>query len=704
MNLEPSSNRGFYSHIRTWGKRVLALIAFLTAVIGFSKLLSADTKYLREATIIGVVVILWLALLYVRRKTESGKRIIHLPTGEHPIVKHEFSRTARRFALVGVISLPLFTVLGFAILSYVKNPRTTEILILIADFEGPAPSNYRVTESLLEHLQTATREYPEVQVKALGKAITARDGSEMARSIGKQESATMLLWGWYGKTTDKAMINLHIEILGDPKYLELRNDRQLLTVPVADLESFNVQLSLSKEMSYLTLLILGLVRYEAKDYDGAIARLTRAMNQPAQPTEIVSPHILYLYRGLAYALKADEACIPVNYDLAISDFGQVISFMPQNTNAYLNRGIILTKRGDYDHALADFEKARVIAPNEPSIFHSLGQAYIQKGNLDRAISEFDRAIELDPNSPLPYLSRGFAYVEKDDYERALTDCNKALEIESSNAISYHTRGLVYLKKGDLELALADINKSIVLAPTDADCYVSRGLVYAAKRDYERAMKEVNYAISLQPTCHKSAAFYVARALIHRLKMDDTHALEDVGTAIALDSKMAYAYYLRGKVYLDLKNVDAAMTDFDRAIGMGAAFSDAFIARGSLHYMRAVAGRLAQLARRMPQNSEKKDFTQELSEYLIDEFQSGSFMYDVDLTTLDPTAETDKAIADFEFALGINKRAEIYFKCGLAYQLKGDAESARTRFVYALEYTNDETLRGKINHALEKLSK
>ncbi len=79
----------------------------------------------------------------------------------------------------------------------------------------------------------------------------------------KKEKATIVLLGWYGTTELAASLSVHFEVLRPPQYMpdpETKVKGQLQTMALAKLKSFSFQTELSAEMSYLTLLTLGLLR------------------------------------------------------------------------------------------------------------------------------------------------------------------------------------------------------------------------------------------------------------------------------------------------------------------------------------------------------------------------------------------------------------------------------------------------------------
>jgi tetratricopeptide (TPR) repeat protein len=432
-----SSPLEFLKHIGGW---ITAFIGFVTTLVNFIKLVQGDTELVTKVLLTSGIVVLWLSFFYIYfRKVLTGESL-----GIRGYKRPAYPKWARYLALAGIIAVPILTTVGFLGWKYYPPDK---IIILIANFDGPDPKNYRVTETIVEQLREATKEYSDVRVEALGETITPQDGSEVARAKGKERKASIVLWGWYGKTKEKAPVTAHFEVLKQPRRLSLRQEKETLIMAVAELESFEIQGRLSGEMIYLTLLTIGLARYEAQDYDGAIDRFTNALIQPTVPEQMISPADVYFYRGNAYVNKGD-------LDHAITDFNKAIILEPDLAVGYNNRGITYANKGDYAQAAADFDQAIVLKPDLAEAYSNRGNTYYSKGNYDQAIADFDQAIKLKPGLAEAYNNRGNAYREKSDYDQAIADYNQAVALQPDLAVAYNNRGVAYKDKGDYDQAIA----------------------------------------------------------------------------------------------------------------------------------------------------------------------------------------------------------------------------------------------------------
>jgi len=320
------NNRNWPDSIKKLPGWITGLIAFVTAVVGFVKLWQGDTGLVTIVLLAvgaggGILGCAYLAFKRTPPLVEGGKGTWQYPRW-------------RRWALAGLLIIPLLAVGGVGYHLYQQAQPPTKVILLVADFDGPEPENYRVTETVLARLRAALEPYDDVQVEALGRAITEAEGSAAARAEGEKRKAAIVLWGWYGVTAEAVPLSVHFEILCPLRCApKLRPEArgQVQTMAVAELESLTLPTRLSVEMAYLSLFTVGMARYTAEDWDGAIARFNDALNHTAEPVPALDQSTVSFYRGVAYARKGD-------YDRAIADYGQAIQLQPDDAGAYYNRG------------------------------------------------------------------------------------------------------------------------------------------------------------------------------------------------------------------------------------------------------------------------------------------------------------------------------------------------------------------------------
>lgn len=524
------------------------------------------------------------------------------------------SRQEYRLPLMMAVTALLLTLAGWAAWKFLPPMflPSDEVRVLVADFDGPDPKGSGVTDMVIKKLSEATRTYEKVRVISLRRAITEAEGSFVARAEGRKRRAAVVIWGWYRPTKSTVNLSANFELLDAPQYMPVlgRLTRSRAESPnVADLdwihdatemENFKLQTTLSDELAYLTLVTVGMVRYVAGNWDGAIDHFTDALALTAdQASKLLGHDVIYYKRGFSHAAKGD-------FERAIADYTRAIELGPGNPDHWMGRGVARLQKGDVD-AVADFDRAIQLKPDNALAYHNRAAAYSAKGDLGRAVEDYSRAIALNPRDPYFYQHRARAYQAIGDHDRAIADYGVAVTLKPDEAIYYpegafdyartsYERAASYSAKGDHQRAIDDLTEAIRRKPDFSLAYHDRGLAYRAKGEAGRAIADFTQAIRLEPSGFsaynnrgnaysdlgqlddaiadfgraierqaESAAAYNNRGNAYGRKGDVARALADYDQAIRIDPKYVFAYHNRCLAYIDKGDLDRALADCDEAI-------------------------------------------------------------------------------------------------------------------------------------------
>src|ERR1019366_5643400 len=183
-----------------------------------------------------------------------------------------FRRRPRRAATVLAMVLPVLApIVAWAVGSEICR-HDTRISVLVANFEAdPQLAHYRVTRTVFEHLRDAVKEFPDVELELLGKSVPWNKNPNSILSWCQKQRNVMLIWGDFDTTREVVVVSAHFRLLNAALPLQAWNDQRS---PLGEVEDFTVQDSLSHEFAYLTLLAVGITRFENTDYHSAIKQLT----------------------------------------------------------------------------------------------------------------------------------------------------------------------------------------------------------------------------------------------------------------------------------------------------------------------------------------------------------------------------------------------------------------------------------------------
>lgn len=473
------------------------IAAVIIAVIGALFKLSLLTI----AVISSIAIWLLGAFLYIRKRHITPAEWRRERKSGQPPNPYYYSKQIRRLALVGLIGMPLVSLGIWGYTRYQESLPPEKFIVLVADFSGPDPEKYRVTETLLNRLRSTFEKYDEVAVESLGKSISEQDGDATARAEGAARKASIIVWGWYGVTEGSLVMSSNFVILCPldcAPDLQAEVQGEVQPLPISQIDSFMIQTQLSERMSSLCLLTLGLFEFSDEKWNTALSIFTDALQQGEN--ELSAPQVYY-YRGLTYWHLHD-------LDLAFNDFSDAIRGDPDYARAYQIRSFLQLIRNAPDQAISDISQAIIISPKEASFYKDRGNLYLFMQKYGLAIKDFDEAIILDPSNASYFQYRGMVYYLSKNYELALPDLEKAISLYKRQKLpkspldieaiarTYVFRGSISYENKNYSNALRDLNKAIDLKPDYANAYHIRAVVYADMGNRDQAIEDLKTAIAL----------------------------------------------------------------------------------------------------------------------------------------------------------------------------------------------------------------
>ena len=233
-----------------------------------------------------------------------------------------------------------------------------------------------------------------------------------------------------------------------------------------------------------------------------IEEMQSQVDSPSETSEKALPAELALQQG--------NVCMMLGQiEMAIEAYSRVIELNPNNPNAYNNRGVAYSAKGDFDRTIEDYTKAIELNPNYAVAYNNRGGVYYLKEEYESAIVDFTKATELNPDYAVAYNNRGVAYYLKKEYDSAIVDFTRAIELNPDYAIAYNNRGRAYGVKGEVDgltprpdsptskraviRAIKDYNPAIGLNPELAPAYYNRGVAWLRLREWERSKSDLTVA-------------------------------------------------------------------------------------------------------------------------------------------------------------------------------------------------------------------
>jgi tetratricopeptide (TPR) repeat protein len=272
----------------------------------------------------------------------------------------------RGWALAGMIAFPILAISGFAIADYIEPRPLNKTLILIADFQGP-DQKHAVTQTVINRMNRAVSEFPEVQIKSLGEVIKEGAESEAVRRIGAAHKASIVVWGFYDEALNGTA---HIDHVRQSSTFSLRSNLHDFDVTLPEGRGISVKEAISGDLNLLALLVVGVARYDAGDYDEAIDRFTKALDPQysSQSESEVAEIKFFLGKSLHRKGKYGEA---------VDRLQEVVSKRADDFDVLAWLGSALQDAARYSEAEPLYQRALVIrlkalGPEHLSTAASLG--------------------------------------------------------------------------------------------------------------------------------------------------------------------------------------------------------------------------------------------------------------------------------------------------------------------------------------------
>ena len=249
-----------------------------------------------------------------------------------------------------------------------------------------------------------------------------------------------------------------------------------------------------------------------------------------------------------------------------------------------NKGMNAYESGDYDTAVNEFKEAISYDGSNADYYIHLGMAYVEQKSYDEALGYFNQAegcAENDDQKALLNRGRGIACLYQGDYQTAIKWFGDALNISSqSNDIRIDTlyyKAEAEQKSGDDQAAVQSYGQIIDLKD-DAGTRMLRGMAYMQLQDYASAEKDLYAAIKQS---RKSYAVY--RTLYSALEAQgkDDEAKQVLNDALQLSGSSGEDYYNRGMIYVDLQDYTNAADMLNKSYDKG--YKAALLGLGELSY-------------------------------------------------------------------------------------------------------------------------
>ena len=325
--------------------------------------------------------------------------------------------------------------------------------------------------------------------------------------------------------------------------------------------------------------------------------------------------------GERMLIEANEAGANANPTKQKDILEKLVAAYPNDERAHFNLGGYYFGQQDFNQAITHYKKATEIAPDYSPAYNILGYAYRQNADYTDAENAFKKYIDLIPNDPNPYDSYAELLLKMGRFDEAITQYNKALSIDPNfvnshfgiaAALAYQGKAsdaqtelqkittkarsdgerrtalfgqmVVAADSGKLDQALAEVEKQYALGQKSNDIpamagdlqlkgnvLLEMGRYDDARKAYDEALKMTNDSNLSKEIKDNTALFHhynLARVAIAKKDLanakTETETFRKGSEAAKNQNQLKQAHELAGRIALEEKNFDAAITELSAA--------------------------------------------------------------------------------------------------------------------------------------------
>ncbi len=339
-----------------------------------------------------------------------------------------------------------------------------------------------------------------------------------------------------------------------------------------------------------TILLLGMVSEELKDYAAAVKWLTSVHDQVLRrPEAVVALERSYYHLGgkekardtlkdlLAASSRPEwqeglflggrTAAQAGDYEAAEQVFAAISATYPDAAKVGYQLALAQYHEGQFEKSEATLRKLTLAGKRNSDTENLMGWCLYRKAQIKEAVEAMDHAIALDPSNENNYLDVGSMLLEQHRDAGAFAAAEKALAAAPDSYRAWRLKGSAEAKLDRIKDAENSFARAVELSPSDEQSILGLASEQLNDGKIEDAKQTLERGIKLLP---RDAVLYQAygRMLLWLQGVGDSsgesHAITLLRTALSLDGSLAEPHYQLGKLALRGGRLDEALKELETA--------------------------------------------------------------------------------------------------------------------------------------------
>ena len=338
-------------------------------------------------------------------------------------------------------------------------------------------------------------------------------------------------------------------------------------------------------------------------------------------------------------------------------------------NLFLKVGDLYLSLHDWPEAIRQYEEGSKANPKEKSIYlKRIADAWLLQGKGDQAASVMGEILKDQPNDATAKAVNAALLLKTgkpDKIQTAVTDLQELVQRQPENAVLRFTLARALAAKGDPEGARLQFQEVLKKQPRSLPSIIALAELSLAKKDYAQTLQYADSALSINPRLGR-ARFLRATALSGQ---SNYGAARSELNSLAKDAPQDLA------VQFQLAAIDLAEKKLPQAEARLLQLYDKqkLTALAGLVDVYRAEGRMDKAISRLTLELGKSPNTAVIHSMLADALMGGG--------------KYDAALEQYKQVLNLGVHpADLYFRMGRVYVLKGDFKNAVASFQAAVDAT------------------
>lgn len=191
-------------------------------------------------------------------------------------------------------------------------------------------------------------------------------------------------------------------------------------------------------------------------------------------------------------------------DEAMPYIAETLRLRPNLSEAHINYGAALSKRGQFDDAAAQYRTALKADPENPDAQEGLGVVLTEKGQLTEALAHLNAAETSRPEDPDSHYNLGRLYGDAGRPDLAAAEFAETVRLQPENAPAHFNLGTAYAAQDRYPEAAAQFAEAVRLKPDYVSAHFNFGSALANMERYDDAIVQFQEVLRLDPSSQAAA--------------------------------------------------------------------------------------------------------------------------------------------------------------------------------------------------------